>query len=218
MLEQDVEDILILDGHGPGGIVFEDLHPFAKLLHGRPTASRKIRDEIVKTYDIFIMIGQHAMEGTLTGNLNHTQSSKAYDYYKLNGKYIGEIAQFALYNGALGLPLIFLSGDDAACKEAEELIPGITTTSVKKGLSRNSAISCSATEARRRIREGIQKAIKNHNQNPIKPLLWKGPYILEKRFVHTDLADSASKCHGAERIDSKTVRFHSDNIMEILYR
>jgi D-aminopeptidase len=31
-----VEDILMLDGHGPGAVSFDDLHPSAKLLHGRP--------------------------------------------------------------------------------------------------------------------------------------------------------------------------------------
>ncbi len=60
------------------------------------------------------MIGQHAMAGLRTSNQNHTQNSRRVDYYKLNGKLIGEIAQFSLYNGALGLPMIFLSGEDLA--------------------------------------------------------------------------------------------------------
>ena len=37
LLDAGVEDILVWDGHGAGGIVFEELHPAAKLLHGRPS-------------------------------------------------------------------------------------------------------------------------------------------------------------------------------------
>jgi D-aminopeptidase len=109
-----VEDILMLDGHGPGAVSFDDLHQSAKLLHGRPAASRAVRDSILKEYDACVMIGQHAMAGLRTSNQNHTQNSRKIDFYKLNGKLIGEIAQFSLYNGALGLPMIFLSGEDLA--------------------------------------------------------------------------------------------------------
>lgn len=218
MLEMGVDDILIVDGHGPGAISFEDLHPAAKLLHGRPLAPRSVRDEIVSTYDVCIMIGQHAMAGVADGSMNHTQSSQSIDSYTLNGKPIGEIAQFALYQGALGLPLIFLSGDEAACAEAEELIPGIATASVKKGLSRNSAISLSAQEAGRRIREGVKTAIKRQEENPLPALTWPGPYVLEKRYFHTDSADSAASAADVERIDSQTVRIRSDSITDIIYR
>ena len=152
------------------------------------------------------------------GVLLHTQNSRDIDYYKLNGKLIGEIAQFALYQGALGLSLIFLSGEEAACAEAEALIQGLTTTSVKKGLGRSSAISVSAPEAHKRIREGIKKAVENHRNNPIIPLQWEGPYVLEKRFFFTDVADGSASQPGAQRIDDQTIRFESDNIREIVYR
>lgn len=33
MLEMGVDDILVCDGHGPGAVVFEELHSAAKLLH-----------------------------------------------------------------------------------------------------------------------------------------------------------------------------------------
>ena len=197
MIEMGVDDILVSDGHGPGAIAFEELHAAAKLIHGRPLAPRAVRDGFVKKYDVCMMIGQHAMAGIATANMNHTQNSKTTDHYKLNGKLIGEIAQFSLYQGALGLPMIFLSGDDAACREAEELVPGVTTVSVKHGLSRNSAISLSAAEARRRIREGVKKAIRQYQEKPIAPLTWPGPYVLEKRFFHTDVADGAASAPGA---------------------
>jgi D-amino peptidase len=164
------------------------------------------------------MIGQHAMAGVLTSNQGHTQSSRAVDYYQLNGKPIGEIAQFGLYFGGLGLPLIFLSGEQDACTEVEELVPGIVTVSVQQGVGRGAAISLAAPEAHRRIRKGIRQAIKQQLVSPLAPLRWEAPYVLEKRFFHTDVADRASVQPGVERVDSQTVRLRSDDILDIIYR
>ena len=104
------------------------------------------------------------------------------------------------------------------CREVKELIPGVSTASVKHGLSRNSAISLSAGEAHKRIREGVSKAIGQYQEKPLAPLTWPGPYVLEKRFFHTDVADNAASVPGAERVDSQTVRLRSDDILEIIYR
>lgn len=217
LLDAGVEEVLVIDGHGPGAIEFEELHPEAKLLHGRPPAPRSLRPEIAKRYDASVMIGQHAMAGAWRGTLNHTQSSKTVEHYLLNGKPIGEIAQFALYHGASGLPLIFLSGDEAACAEAEELIPGITTAAVKEGLSRSSAITLSKEKARDLVRNRIAEAIKRYEENPIAPLVWQGPFVLEKRYLFTNVADGYDGDPRFERIDPKTVRIRSESITDIIY-
>lgn len=218
LVEEGVEDILVLDGHGPGAIWYEDLHPAAKLEHGRPLAGRAVRDAVEREYDVCMMIGQHAMAGVQTANQNHTQSSRAIDYIKLNGQPIGEIAQFALYHGAFDQPLIFLGGDEAACREAEALVPGITTAAVKKGLGRNSAISMAAPAARALIRERARRAVQKHREDPLPSVKCDPPYVLEKRFFHTDVADIAAGAPDAQRLDSQTVRFRSDNIQAIIYR
>lgn len=218
LLDAGVEEVLVWDGHGAGAIVFEELHPAAKLLHGRPSPPWWRLNEVIRCYEACVMVGQHAMAGVATGNQNHTQNSRTIDYYKLNGKLIGEIAQIALYYGALGLPLIFLSGEVDACREAEALVAGITTVAVKEGLGRGAAISLSAQEARRRIRTGIKQAVEQQRAKPIPPLAWPGPYVLEKRFFHTDVADAAAAQPGVERVDSQTVRLYSDDIMAIIYR
>ena len=218
LLNAGVEEVLVIDGHGPGGIKFEEIHPRALLLHGRPLAPESVQRTVTAEYDVALMIGQHAMAGVIDGNLAHTQSSRHIDYMKLNGTPIGEIAQFALYCGALGIPMIFLSGDDAACREVEALIPGIVTAAVKRGLSRNSAISLSKEAARSLIRDRIQIAVQNHATNPVAPLVWDPPYELEIRYFHTDTADDKASAPDVERVDSQTVRIRGDDILELIYR
>jgi D-amino peptidase len=114
--------------------------------------------------------------------------------------------------------MIFLSGDNDACREVEDLIPGITTVETKQSLSRNYAISLSADESRLRIQEGAARALSMHLQNPLPPLVWEGPYVLEKRYFHTDTADAAAAQPDIERVDSQTVRLCSDNMLDIIYR
>lgn len=217
LVAADVTDILVWDGHGCGGLWYEDLHPAAQLMHGRPSAPRSVVDPIVDEYDAALIIGQHAMAGVRTSNMNHTQSSQSIDSITLNGKPIGEIAQLALYRGATGMPFVFLSGEVDACQEAEALIPGIGTAAVKRGLSRNAAISLSPAESRQRISEGVRHAVESHRRQPIAPTVWEGPYTLEKRYFHTDAADAAAGSASAERVDSQTVRFRGDDIREIVY-
>ncbi len=217
LVEEGVEDILVADAHGPGAIWFEDLHPKAKLLHGRPITLPQLIGP-VKDYQASMIIGQHAMAGVATSNMNHTQSSATIDYLKLNGKMIGEIAQFALYQGAFGVPMIFLSGEEDACREAEALIPGVTTAAVKRGVGRGSAISMSAVNARTAIKQGVKLAIKRHMKTPVKPVVWPGPYVLEKRFFSTCTADAAAVQMGVKRVDGQTVQLSGDDIQQVIYR
>lgn len=210
-------EILVVDGHGAGGIWFEDLHPDVTLCHGRGHVLPLFTAEQLGSYDAAGMIGQHAMAGIATGNQNHTQSSYSIDYYKLNGKPIGETAQFTLMCGAFGVPLIYFAGDKDGCDEAAELVKGLPTTAVKQGLARGAQITMTAPAARAAIRRDAEAALKKHKKSSRKPLVWDGPFVLEKRFFHTDSADNAARAHGAERVDSQTVRIRSDNVADILY-
>ncbi|HCL27935.1 MAG TPA: hypothetical protein DIC52_05840 [Candidatus Latescibacteria bacterium] len=216
-LEAGCDDVLIIDGHGPGGLWFEHMHPEAKMLHGRPVAPRSVRDSVLKEYDATVIIGQHAMSGIATSNLNHTQSSRSIYSITLNDRPIGEIAQWALYHGAFGIPLIYLTGEEDACTEAEQLVHGIKTVAVKKGLSRESAISISKEKARELIREGARQAIEAHRTTPLPPLVWEGPFVLEKRFFHTHDADRYDTVAGTERIDGQTIRITGEDIRQVIY-
>ena len=218
LLEAGVEEILVIDGHGPGAIHFESLHPHARLMHGRPISLVAECAKILPGFDATCLVGQHARCGVSDGTMNHTQSSATIEYYALNGKEIGETAQWALFAGSFGVPTIFLSGDEAACREAAELIPGITTAAVKQGLSRSAAISLSATAAQALIRGGIRSAVERQNQEPIEPLAWPGPYVLEKRFLFTNAVDGYRGHRLFHRIvDARTVQLASDDIREIIF-
>ena len=98
-------EVVVLDGHGSGGIDYELFHEQAQLIAGYRRPSFACLDE---TYDALFFVGQHAMAGTPAAPLAHTQSSRTIEYYRLNGELIGEFAQHAILAGALFLSLIHI--------------------------------------------------------------------------------------------------------------
>lgn len=211
--------ITVWDGHGPGAIDFETLQPPTQLIHGRPTPPLVwLFARLAERFDAIAHVGQHAMAAERTGTLNHTQSSAEVIAYTLNGQQIGEIAQFALLAGAFDLPYIFLAGDQAACREAEALQPGLVTAAVKEGLGRTSALTLTCWEARQLIENKAALALRQHLQQPLPPVRWPGPYILRKSYFHTEITDAYLGNACASIIDNHTVELRSDSILDIIYK
>src|SRR5690348_17019649 len=91
-------EIVVWDGHGSGGIVYEDFHEGAQLVPHRHSAAPYGLDE---TFDAVFFVGQHAMAGTADAPLAHTYSSSTVEYYKLNGEPVGEFGMRTYMAGTL---------------------------------------------------------------------------------------------------------------------
>jgi D-amino peptidase len=110
--------------------------------------------------DAIILLGHHAMAGTPDGILCHTQSPARDDHYFYNERETGEIGQEALIAGHFGIPLIMVTGDDAACRETRDFFGDApVAVSVKTGLSREGALFLPPETARQLIREGAKEAV-----------------------------------------------------------
>lgn len=144
-------EIVVWDGHGVGGIDPDILHSDAKLISGAGNLDRIGLDE---SYDGMFVVGQHAMNHTPRANLCHTYDSRRISRIRLNGEEIGELGVRTVLAGELDVPLAFVAGGDKACEEAEDLVGEVETVSVKRGLSREDALSLSPEKARDKIRGG----------------------------------------------------------------
>jgi len=113
-----------------------------------------------ESFDCGMLVGSHAMNGTPDGVLCHTQSSLWDSRYWYNGVECGEIVQDALIMGHFGIPVVMVTGDEAACREARCFLGDqIVTVAVKKGYSRESCKMVSPTRAHEMIRCGAREAI-----------------------------------------------------------
>ncbi|MGD9496175.1 MAG: M55 family metallopeptidase [Armatimonadota bacterium] len=201
-------EVIVWDGHGSGGIIEELLHRDAKLIARGPIRAPYYLDA---SFDALMFIGQHARAGT-GGVLCHTYSSKTIEYYKINGVELGEFGCRALMAGTMGVPTVFVAGDDVAVAEAQELVPNIVGAAVKQALGQQLAIHLSHEAACELIRERTSEACARVGE--IEPYLFPGPYTQEIRYLEGVSIPSSLEL-GWEFVDSRTVRKTADDICEL---
>lgn len=185
-LDAGATEILVVDGHGYGAMKRSLLHPKAKLLAGVSEYPCGADASFIAG----IIVGQHAKSNTDGGHLCHTGSFGVEDQI-LNGVSMGELGMWMLVAGSFGMPIIMVSGDQAACDEAKELVPKVETAAVKFGVKRGSAqglaekensvfnsaaIHLHPDEAHRLIREQACRAVKRIRE--IEPFYLNPPYTL----------------------------------------
>lgn len=138
IFSRGVRRIYLSESHNFGrNVVLEYLLPFIKVLppHSAQTSMYGVSfwEEFYGKEKILgaIIIGFPAREGS-GGFLSHSWDKKFFEYIKVNGRECGAIGLTAGLLGHYKIPLIEVIGDEAAAREAEELIPGVTTVAVKR--------------------------------------------------------------------------------------
>lgn len=188
LFDAGCEKVGLWDNHGGGGNV--DVALLDKRITFIDVDLKRPRMYFAEgEYDCICYFGYHAMEGTLGGVLAHTMNSKAIQYYKLNGSYIGEVDMDGYIAAEHGMPSVFFAGGNIACAQAKRAIPYIETTETKTELSRNEAIFRDNGELLRDIKAKIVKAVSAEQT----ALTLKYPAVMEKSFKRVEDAASYFK-------------------------
>lgn len=183
LFDAGVEKVLLWDGHGGGFNVDPDaLDKRITLLDSKVSREVPRLSYAKGVCDCICYFGYHTMEGTLGGVLAHTMSSVTVQYYKLNGKYIGEVDMDAYIAAEFGMPSVFFAGGDLTCKQAKRAVNEIVTVVTKTELSRNEAIFRDNAELVADIKENIVKAI----HNDFEPKKLQFPAVMEKSFKRVE--------------------------------
>jgi len=163
-------EIYVADGHGAGGINHSLLDRRAMYIRGFPDPWPFTLN---KDFDAVAWVGQHAKAGTEYAHIAHTGWFNVLDY-KINGISVGEFGQLAMCGAYIGVRSIFAAGDEAFSKEAANLVKGIETVAVKRGLTpgtgndydtegyrnRNlAAVHYHPEKARELIKKGAERAL-----------------------------------------------------------
>ena len=189
------DEVLVADGHGSTAIDPLLLHPAARLLSpctGYPFGLDQ------GPFDCALIIGQHAKAGTLDGHLWHTGTLEVVDT-TINGLSVGEMGEIMLLAAEFGAPTVALSGDAAACREAQALVPGIATAAVKQGLDRRSALHLHPEVARGLIRDAVRDGIARREELPL--LRLTPPYDMVVTWQHADQPLQRGRKSGATLLE-----------------
>jgi len=210
--EAGAKEVVVLDGHGAAfSIIPEELDERAKLIRGRRILEMEGLDS---SFDAVFAIGAHAMAGTPDAILPHTLSSATIMNVWINGIKVGEIGLWAAIAGTYDVPLVLVTGDEAAVREAKKLLGDIECVAVKKATSPYAAICLHPNVTYRMIKEAAIRALRRLDE--IKPFKVKKPVELKVEFKYVDIARRVAKRPGVELIDGRTVRAIGDNIIEVM--
>ena len=204
------DEVTVLDSHAGGGNFMLELLDKRAVNDTKP--NKKWWGILDESYDATFFIGAHAMAGTINGFLDHTQSSMTWFDYKVNGRSMGELAQWAMVTGSFGVPMAMVSGDEAACVEARQFFHPLKTATVKRGMGRNRAELVDPEEAWAQIREAARQAISIIPET--KPFVPAKPMEIMLTFTRADHCDAAAG-RGCERIDARTVRKVTDDCLKL---
>ena len=191
------EAVYVWDGHG-GGVNFipGTLDPRATQIDGSTIM------DVIHDCDVLMLVGMHAMSGTAGAFLDHTQSSKTIFDYRYNGIRRGEITQECIFAGYFGIPCVMVTGDRAACREAEELLPGVITAEVKSAVVRNVADCLPLDVAHKRIHDAAVAGMALEGREAFDPGF---PLTITVTFTRTDYCDMHDTDR-RERLDARTMQ------------
>jgi D-amino peptidase len=204
-------EIVIKDSHGNSkNLLIDELEPGVSLVSGHGSGIDGMMMGIDETFDAAMLVGYHAMAGTTAGVMEHTITGGVHRL-KINGIPSGEIALSVGVAGRYGVPFVFISSDEAGCREATERWPEIGSVAVKKGLGRYMAECLSPDQTGPMIEEGVQRALANHKE--IRPWLPNEPTTISVEFNRSEEADMCEKLFFAKRVDAYTLEVTFDSYL-----
>ncbi|MGH2542084.1 MAG: M55 family metallopeptidase, partial [Ardenticatenaceae bacterium] len=163
--------------------------------------------------DACLLLGMHARAGTPDGVLSHTISTATWRNLWFNDALVGETGINAALCGHYGCPVLLVTGDEATCREATELLgEGLTTVPVKRGLTRFSARQIPPARAREMIEEGARRALQN--LHAVTPYIPARPTTITIELESVDKAAQFRGRHGVEIIAPLKVISRAGDWME----
>lgn len=160
-------------------------------------------------FDAAILLGKHAMAGNPSGVMAHTYSSTNVKKMILNGKEVGEIGIESLQLSSLGIPVIMVAGDQAACDEASAFLGKVEVAPLKKGISAHAAISIHPEDALDLLYQKTATAISKHSL--FKPLSWSDSYDLVVKCYTKKGARARAQRRGARYLPPLAYRIQTEN-------
>ncbi|WP_406118346.1 M55 family metallopeptidase [Streptomyces anulatus] len=200
-------EVLVADAHGTfRNLLPEQLDRRARLVRGKPRSLNMLAGLDEET-DAALFVGYHVRAGEGPGVLAHTMNGEILDV-RMAGRSLGEIGLNAAMAGHLGVPVVLLSGDDAACAEMNALVPAAVTVPVKEALGMAAAVTLHPEEARDRLRRAAADAVTRRAE--IQPLALTGTLNVEVDLASPHTIDLATLVPGVSRTGgARTVAFTS---------
>ncbi|MDE2447034.1 MAG: M55 family metallopeptidase [Alphaproteobacteria bacterium] len=206
-------DIYVKDAHDSGRNLITTMLPrgctIIREWSGHPYSMIQELDE---SFDALVMIGWHAHMGSEENALAHTMNTRTH-MVKLNGKPASEFTLFVNAAATLGVPTVFVSGDEALMREVESTNPNIARLAVKRGVGA-STISMSPRTAQNEIRTGVNLALRAKKDKCLVTVPEHN--VLEITYASPTLAYEKSFYPGVKYVGDRTNRIETTNFFDVM--
>lgn len=209
--EGGADEILVCDAHDTGrNLLVEKMSGEFEVIQGS-AYDLGMMAGITKDFDASFQVGYHSMRHTHAGTLGHTYTYVIAEL-RLNGTPMGESGLSAAIAGHYGVPLVFVSGDAHAIRQALSLVPNAVGVPTKEGVGLYGVRSATPEAARKMIRKGATEAMSRIGD--IKPFTVRRPTTMQVEFTRPLMAEYASKIPLVKRVDIKTVSYRAKDILD----
>lgn len=205
-------EILVSDSHGNGqNLLLEKLPKNITLVRSWPRPLMMMQG-IDETFAGAIFIGYHASTTNTEGVRAHTMSSATLADVRLNNVSVPEAGINAAIAGHFNVPVIMVSGDDAAVKEITGLLGNIEGAVVKWNYGFHSARTLMPEASYDLIREKVKNAM--GRLGDFKPYKLSTPILVDIRFKNYRPAEILSYLSIVKRTDAHSIRFQGKDMVE----
>lgn len=219
----------VIKGAQSGGateFVVNDAHNVMRNLHPQDLAGRAtlitgkhkplyMMEGLDASFDGICFVSYHGSIGAEHAVLSHTYNPGAIWEVRINGTIVGESGLNALVAAHYGVPIIFVSGDDATAEEAAFIAPKAEMVVVKHSIGRFAAANIHPEVACELLYAGAEQAARTLGQ--MHTPQFHLPVEIAVTFLVADMAEMALWIRGVERVSARTVKFSGENLLE-LYR
>ena len=207
-------EVVVSDSHGNGESLMIELFPKdVRIVRSWPRHGEMMAG-LDSSFAAALFVGYHASTTNPKGVRAHTISSAHFTRVALNGTAVTEAELNAAYAGALGVPVVFISGDDAAISEVTARLGQMQSVITKKSLGFHSAETLTPAASCDLIYQGAQAAVSHRDQR--KPYVLAAPLTLEISFKSYTTAEIVSYLRSVERTDAHSIRFVGHDMAEVM--
>ncbi len=205
-------EIVVADAHGNGeNLLIEQFPADVRIIRSWPRRLSMVAG-VDEGVDALVFIGYHAGTNNPTGVRAHTFSSANLTRVALNGTNVTEGAWNAAIAGQFGVPVVMISGDDAAIAEVRAAVGNIEAAETKRSLGFHSANTLTPQAAVTEIRQRVEAGLRGRQR--LSPYRVAGPVTVDVSFKNYMPAEVLAYLPMFERTDSHSIRFRAKDMAE----
>lgn len=206
-------EIVVADSHGNmQNLLIDRLPADVTVIRGGGRPLGMIHG-IDSTFHAIVFIGYHSATTNMEGVRAHTFSSARYTSVELNGRPLAESTFNAALAGHFGVPVIAISGDEAAVRELHEIVPNAAGAVVKEAIGFHAAATRTPEAAQRLIEEAVRTGLARVAD--IRPFVVTGPYRLEVTFKNYRVPEILAYLPIVERPTAHSIRYNASTLPAI---